>query len=97
MRRPAPYRHEVAAVLAAGRNPSVHIFAGPDAWQRAEHRRRIYGLGTAMVLPAGEVPEAFDWPNIKPEAILITGHDPRAGQSLRTRLFAACAGAACTS
>lgn len=90
MTRPAPYAAEVCAELKAGRYPAVHIFAGPDAWRRAEHRRRTHGPGTALVYPAAERPETFDWPPVAPEALVITGMSARDRASLESRLRAAC-------
>ena len=90
MSRPAPYAREARAELEAGRHPAVHIFAGPDAWHRAEHRRRTHGLGTALVLPPSAIPESFTWPCVEPERIIITGLPAMHRVSLEMRLRAAC-------
>lgn len=88
--RPAPYSDEVRSELEAGRNPAVHVFSGPDAFDRAEHRRRTYGRGSAMVLPKAELPESFTWPPVMPEAIVITWLPATHRRSLEQRLLAAC-------
>jgi hypothetical protein len=42
--------------------PNVYVFAGRDAWERAERRRIAFGPGTTLVAPSGEDPAAFAWP-----------------------------------
>ena len=91
MMRPAPYSQEVRSALEAGRTPAVHVFAGPDAWHRAEDRRRKYGPGTALVLPSSELPETFVWPPVVPEAVVISAMPTRHRVSLEMRLRAVCA------
>lgn len=83
-RRPAPYRHEVDAEVAKGRNPDVEIFAGPGGFLAAERRRIEYGPGSALVLPGDTAPEDFDWPNITPVNINVQN------DLLKRRLQAAC-------
>ena len=90
MRRPAPYSQEVRGALEAGRHPAVVIFAGRDAWHRAEHRRRTHGPGTALVLPPSELPEVFRWPRIEPETVVITGLPAMHRVYLEMRLRKAC-------
>ena len=90
MTRPAPYALEVRAEIEAGRHPAVVIFAGPDAWHRAEHRRRTHGPGTALVWPTSETPESFAWPPVEADSIIITGLPARHRVSLEKRLRDAC-------
>ena len=48
----APYGNSVSAAS------NLFIFAGPDAWERAQQRKP----GNAMVLPKGDQPKAYKWP-----------------------------------
>lgn len=88
--RNAPYAREVRTELEAGRYPAVYVFAGPDAWRRAEHRRLTYGLGTALVLPSSELPETFRWPPVAPESVVITGSPAVHRASLEMRIRSLC-------
>ena len=70
--RAAPYSRSILEAQRAGRHPNVYCFAGSDAWNQAEHRRRTHGEGTALVLPPGEDPEAFRWPALD-ALVLVPG------------------------
>ena len=59
--RLAPYGKLVSAAS------NLHIFAGPDAWDRAKQRKK----GNAMVLPEGAEPTAYKWPVHGLEIMLI--------------------------
>lgn len=61
-RRPAPYARQVAAGIRPDREPNVFVFAGSDAWNMAENRRRNFGVDSALVLPPGDDPDGFRWP-----------------------------------
>lgn len=76
-RRP-PYAAEVEAELRAGRYPNVYIMAGPQAWTRAQERRRIQGNATALVLPEGADPAAYRWPALDAVLVDAIGMDHRA-------------------
>jgi hypothetical protein len=79
----------VLAELAKGRVPNVYIFAGRDAWQRAERRRIAFGPGTALVAPRGEDPAGFIWPVL--DSCFIYARDIPRGDAVR--LAAAIVGA----
>ena len=59
--RLAPYGKTVSA------SSNLHIFAGPDAWDRAQQRKK----GNALVLPDGDDPASYKWPIHGLEAMLI--------------------------
>jgi hypothetical protein len=68
-RRWCPYGREVAEAVARAtqqraRLPDVLLYAGPDAWERAKHRREGLGPGHALVLPPGADPATLRWPAI---------------------------------
>jgi hypothetical protein len=44
--------------------PNVYLFAGSDAWNQAEYRRRTHGAGSVIVLPPDEYPDRFRWPRL---------------------------------
>ncbi len=60
----APYALEVEQLLAAGKVPNVYVFAGANAWQRANARRDQHGPGSALVLPDDENPASLKWPAV---------------------------------
>lgn len=60
--RAAPYARAIMERERAGQHPNVYCFAGSNAWHLAEHRRRMHGDGSALVLPPGDEPEAHRWP-----------------------------------
>lgn len=62
--RPAPYAKKVIERQLQGVEPNVYLFAGSDAWNLAEHRRRSYGEGSALVLPVGDDPKRYSWPRL---------------------------------
>ncbi len=64
-----PYAREVIAVLAAGKVPNVYVFAGPDAWERAQRHRAARGAGSAIVVP--DEPELFDWSFLHGHAVIL--------------------------
>ena len=88
--RPAPYSDEVLAQIAPDRQPAVVVYAGAGGFDQAEQRRIRYGPGTALVVPEGEPPEAFDWPPVNP-AVIVNDPRPRARANLERRVRAACA------
>ncbi len=59
--RLAPYAKLVNA------SSNLFIFAGPDAWQRAQQRKR----GNALVLPDGDEPASYRWTVHGLEVMLI--------------------------
>ena len=65
--RLAPYGKLVNAAS------NLHIFAGPDAWDRAKQRKS----GNAMVLPEGDEPASYRWPVNGLEIMLIWPDAPR--------------------
>ena len=65
----APYSLEVEQVLAAGKVPNVYVFAGANAWRRANIRREQRGPGSALVLPDDEEPSSLRWPPV--EAVVV--------------------------
>lgn len=85
----APFSKAILEQQRAGRTPNVYLFAGSDAWNQAEYRRRTHGDGSALVLPPGERPEAFRWPALD-ALVLVPGDE--AGDIIRAlivRLLAA--------
>jgi hypothetical protein len=58
----APFSRLILEAQRAGRHPNVYLFAGSDAWDRAQWRHRTHGEGTALVLPPDREPEALIWP-----------------------------------
>lgn len=58
----APYAREVIEQQRAGRNPAVFVFAGSDGANQADYRRRLCGMGSALVLPPGKCPHGYFWP-----------------------------------
>ena len=61
-RRRPPYALAMLNMVRTGKSPNVYLFAGAEGWNQAEHRRRTFGEGTALVLPPSEDPEGFRWP-----------------------------------
>ncbi len=64
-----PYAREVIAVLAAGGVPNVYIFAGPDAWERAQRRRAVRGPGAPLSLRM--LPGLIDWSFLRGHAVIL--------------------------
>jgi len=73
VRRLVPYGREVQAALDAGHHPNVRVFACRHAWRLAREHRHTFGPGTVLVLPPGENPEAYRWPNVRDLMGNITG------------------------
>lgn len=90
MKRPAPYRHEVDAALAAGRHPDVIVFTGPLAHERAEQRRIHYGPASSLVLPEGHHPDEFGWPPLTHVAVACDQFSPRLAAEMKTAIKTAC-------
>ncbi len=65
--RLAPYGKFVNAAS------NLHIFTGPDAWNRAQQRKK----GNALVLPDGDEPASYRWPVHGLEVMLIWPGAPR--------------------
>lgn len=89
--RLAPYARHVLEQQRAGRTPNVYLFAGSDAWNQAEYRRRTHGDGSVLVLPPGEHPDRFRWPRLEALVALpgdCPGHRFRA--LIRALLVAGC-------
>lgn len=68
--RLAPFARLILKAQRAGRHPNVYLFAGSDAWGRAQRRHRIHGEATALVLPPDCEPEALIWPRLDALTIL---------------------------
>lgn len=90
-RRLAPYARHIIADQRACRHPNVYCFAGSDAWNQAEYRRRTHGDGSALVLPTGDDPESYRWPAL--DALVLVPGDAE-GDTVRrlvvTMLAAGC-------
>lgn len=90
MNRPVPYRGEVDAALADGRYPDVIVFTGPRAHEQAERRRIEYGPGTALVLSEGTSPGHYDWPPVKPLAVLCDQCNRMHAIAMKSAITALC-------
>lgn len=66
-----PFGRDVKVAIAAGRNPNVYVFATPDAWDRARRRRERHGSDSALILPPGETPSSFRWPNVPGGLVVV--------------------------
>lgn len=63
-----PFGRDVEARAAGGMCPSLFVatcpMSGRDLWQDAQHYISRNGPGSAMVLPIGDSPSKYRWPNI---------------------------------
>ena len=91
--RSAPYARQVIKRQRAGIEPNVYCFAGSDAWNQAENRRRTHGDGSAIVLPLGDDPESFRWPTL--DAICLIPGDCDGDRFRRLVLAMLTAGCRC--
>lgn len=57
-----PYGCEVTTLVAQGRRLNVYVFAVPHPWDQAKVRRAAMGEGSCVVLPWGESPLEYRWP-----------------------------------
>lgn len=83
--RLAPYARAVLDLLRASKNPNVYLFAGSDAWNQAEHRRRTHGEGSTLVSPPGDDPQTFRWPPL--DALVLIPGDAE-GETIRRLVIA---------
>jgi|GEM_PF-4862269 len=65
-----PYGKEVENTIAGGMTTNVYLFAAHDAWERARHRHKTRGPGSALLLPHGGDPAAYRWP-IVPNGVFV--------------------------
>ena len=86
-----PYGGEVAREQMHGRHPDVVVYGGPFAHQLAEHRRKRFGLGSAIVVPHGRHAREFRWPTLDRVAVAAPGLDVEALHRLETAVRATCA------
>jgi hypothetical protein len=75
--RVPPFARDIRASIAAGRHPNVYIFATPNAWDRARHRRARHGIDSALILPPGEASDAYRWPVVPGGLLVVANGQPR--------------------
>ena len=71
MKKLPPFGRTVATSLKRNEWLNLFIFAGHEAWKRANHRIRYAGPASALVLPPGENPDDYRWPVYRQEVMLI--------------------------
>jgi hypothetical protein len=71
----APYCVEIEAARKAGKPCNVRLFAGKNAWERAQRHRDRFGPASVLVLPPGSNPLCLRWPRIPDLVADITGMD----------------------
>jgi hypothetical protein len=70
-RRLPPFAREFLDVLRSGHAPNTYIFAGPNAWIRAQRRREQHGIGSALVWPKDSDPSQFDWTFLRGHCVVL--------------------------
>jgi hypothetical protein len=87
--RAAPYAVEIEEAIRLGRRPNVRLFAGREAWERAQRHRDRFGPASALVLPPGENPLELRWPRLSDLVADIRGVDGQTVRDLGTALIRA--------
>ena len=68
-----PFGREVEDALAADKHPNVRLYACIDGWELAMQHRATFGIGSTLLLPLGDDPEAYRWPRVRELVVNVTG------------------------